>query len=433
MNIQLKCVSCNNSYDYKNIRYRCDCGEVLEADYPQSDVDNNILKQNFDERLKMFSLPQRSGVWRYKELLLPINEANIVSKSEGNTNLYSVGKSCGNGQKSIGKFVGIETMYIKHEGENPTGSFKDRGMTTGVSMAKQLGMKAVACASTGNTSASLASYAAKAGMTAYVFIPDGKISFGKLAQTLAYGAKTIQIKGDFDVAMKLVEEVCNEKKIYLLNSINPFRIEGQKSIAFEFIHQLKWQAPDWVVIPAGNLGNTSAIGKALIELYNQGFIKKIPRIASIQAAGANPFYRSYKAGFKTRFKIKAETIATAIRIGNPVSYLRAKKVIEKSNGIVAEVTDTQILEAKAVVDSAGIGCEPGSATSVAGTKKLVDEGLIKKNESVVCITTGHILKDTDTILKYHTGKLENIKAINMNKIIEVGSDLDAIIKALAAK
>lgn len=430
--LTLTCVSCRMSYDVLKIRYRCDCGEVLEVQSKnQSQQDKNVLKKLFDNRLKDMSLPNSSGVWRYRELILPIADNNIVSKPEGNTNLYSVGALCDNGQNIVGEYTGIDTMFIKHEGENPTGSFKDRGMTTGVSMARQLGMKAVACASTGNTSASLASYAAKAGMKAFVFIPDGKISFGKLAQTIAYGAKTIQIKGDFDVAMKLVEEICRGMNIYLLNSINPFRIEGQKSIAIELLHQLGWKTPDWIVIPAGNLGNTSAIGKALFELKNIGMIDRVPRIASIQAAGANPFYQSFKTGFKIRKSVRAQTIATAIQIGNPVSFVRAKKVIEESNGVVEEVTDQQILDAKTKVDAAGVGCEPGSATSVAGLKKLVASGTISKNESAVCITTGHVLKDPDTVMKYHLNSLDGFISPYRNQIESAESNIESIKKIVS--
>jgi threonine synthase len=285
---------------------------------------------------------------------------------------------------------------LKHEGENPTGSFKDRGMTVGVTMAHLLGAKAVACASTGNTSASLASYAAQAGIPAMVFLPAGKVAGGKLAQSLAYGARTIQIEGDFDDAMRLIEQVCNELGIYLLNSLNPFRVEGQKAIGFEILQQLDWQAPDWLVLPAGNLGNTSAIGKAFRQAYELSLISHMPRIASIQAAGANPFYRSFRQGFAHRESVLAETIATAIKIGNPVSYTRARRVIEESDGLVEEVSDAEILEAKQVIDRAGIGCEPASAAALAGIRKLVARGIIKHDEQVVGVLTGNLLKDSQT-------------------------------------
>ena len=431
-NSELKCVDCGQVYGSKIVRYRCDCGEVLElVQKDKANLSASRLKKIFNDRLQSMSLPDSSGVWRYRELIMPVNEKQIISKPEGNTNLYEVGADCSSGQRSVGQYADLNKMYIKHEGENPTGSFKDRGMTTGVTVAKLLGMKAVACASTGNTSASLASYAAKAGMTAFVFIPEGKISYGKLAQTIAYGSKTIQIKGDFDRAMELVEKVCSEKGIYLLNSINPFRIEGQKSIAYELMHQLSWEAPDWVIIPAGNLGNTSAIGKALLEMKRIKLINKVPRIASIQAKGANPFYLSYKTDFKKRISVKADTLASAIRIGNPVSYLRAKQIIIESDGLVEQVTDEEILNAKAVVDRSGIGCEPGSATSIAGAKKLVKAGVIKKNEKVVCVITGNILKDMDTILKYHTEEIKSAKNNLTNRIHQLDSNLRSISKIIA--
>jgi threonine synthase len=345
-------------------------------------------------------LLDRSGVWRYRELILPAPERFVVSRPEGNTSLYPVGiENCGVGRighRQIGVYAGLERFFLKHEGENPTGSFKDRGMTVGVTMANLLGASAVACASTGNTSASLASYAAQAGMKGIVFLPAGNVAGGKLAQSLAYGAETIQIEGDFDDAMHLVEQVCNELGIYLLNSLNPFRVEGQKAIGFEILQQLDWHAPDWLILPAGNLGNTSAIGKAFRQAYNLSLISHMPRIASIQAAGANPFYRSFMQGFAKRETVHAETVATAIKIGDPVSYTRARRVIEESDGIVEEVTDEEILAAKTIIDRAGIGCEPASAATLAGVRKLVARGIIKRDEQVVGILTGNLLKDSKT-------------------------------------
>jgi threonine synthase len=358
-------------------------------------------------------LLDHSGVWRYRELILPAPERFVVSRPEGNTGLYPVGiENCSagrSGHRQIGAYAGLERFYLKHEGENPTGSFKDRGMTVGVTMANLLGAKAVACASTGNTSASLASYAAQAGMQGIVFLPAGNVAGGKLAQSLAYGARTVQIEGDFDDAMRLVEQVCNELGIYLLNSLNPFRVEGQKAIGFEILQQLDWQVPDWLVLPAGNLGNTSAIGKAFRQAYELSLISHLPRFASIQAAGANPFYRSFKTGFKQRESVQADTVATAIRIGDPVSFSRARRVIEETNGLVEEVTDEEILAAKAVIDRAGIGCEPASAATLAGVRKLVAKGVIKRDERVVGILTGTLLKDTKTGIP-QTVSGESVKA-----------------------
>jgi len=363
------------------------------------------------------SLLDCSGVWRYRELILPVPERYIVSRPEGNTGLYAVGSENSDvafaGFRQIGLFAGLERCFLKHEGENPTGSFKDRGMTVGVTMANLLGVRTVACASTGNTAASLASYAAQTGMRSIVFLPAGNVATGKLAQSLAYGATTIQINGDFDDAMRLVEQVCNELGVYLLNSLNPFRIEGQKAIGFELLQQLNWQPPDWLVLPAGNLGNTSAIGKAFRQAHQLGLIEHMPRIAAIQAAGANPFYRSFMNGFRKPEQVQAHTVATAIKIGNPVSYTRARRVIEESDGIVEEVSDDEILAAKAVIDRSGIGCEPASAATLAGMRKLVSRGIIKRDSCVVGILTGHLLKDGQTGVHNNKGVVveANIEAV----------------------
>src|SRR5437763_2168191 len=434
--VSLRCVECAVLYPGveappRQPRYRCDCGGVLDVEaiyqHPAQETsplqegysalaDSDLMpiagaawRQLFDERASLpplwpmdahTLLLDASGVWRYRELILPLPDQYVVSRPEGNTALYPVGiENCGDGRpghRTIGDYAGVERLFLKHEGENPTGSFKDRGMTVGVSIARSIGARAVACASTGNTSASLASYAAQAGMRCIVFLPAGNVTAGKLAQSLAYGATTIQIKGDFDDAMQLVEQVCNELGIYLLNSLNPFRIEGQKAIGFELLQQLGWQAPDWLVLPAGNLGNTSAIGKAFRQAYRLSLIERMPRIASIQAVGANPFYRSFMQGWQTREAVHAQTVATAIKIGNPVSYSRARRVIEESDGVVEAVSDEEILAAKAVIDRAGIGCEPASAATVAGVRKLVERGIMKRNERVVGVLTGTLLKDSKT-------------------------------------
>src|SRR5450759_3849633 len=350
--VLLRCVECAMSYPGIEAgwkpRYRCDCGGVLDVEI-QLPVGAIPLRQLFDRRTATSvtwpldagtALHDHSGVWRYRELILPIPEQLIISRPEGNTSLYPVGiENCGAGRighRKIGHYAGLERLFLKHEGENPTGSFKDRGMTVGVTMASLLGAQAVACASTGNTSASLASYAAQAGMRAIVFLPSGKISAGKLAQTLAYGALCLQVRADFDAAMRLVREACDRLGIYLLNSINPFRIEGQKTIVWELLQDLSWNAPDWIVLPAGNLGNTSAFGKALREARTAGWIDRIPRLAAIQAAGANPFYRSFTEAFATRHRVTAETVASAIRIGDPVSYEKAVTAIRETRGLVAE-------------------------------------------------------------------------------------------------
>jgi threonine synthase len=297
-------------------------------------------------------------------------------------------------------------------------------MTVAVSQAKHLRKKIVACASTGNTSASLAAYAAHAGMKAIVFIPSGKIALGKLAQAIGYGAQCIAIHGNFDDAMTIVQQLAEKSDIYLVNSLNPFRLEGQKSIIWEMLQDMQWQVPDWIVVPGGNLGNTSAFGKALREAKQAGWIDRLPRIATIQAEGANPFYQSYVSGFQHRTTVKAETIATAIQIGNPVNIEKAIEVIQSTSGLVYQVSDTEILEAKGIIDRAGIGCEPASAATLAGVKNLVASKTIKPDDSVCCILTGHILKDPDAILK--SNRSNDLGSL----LTEVEADLAAIEKLL---
>lgn len=417
----LRCIECGREYPINEVRYRCDCGDLLEVVHDIEALREKVSSRLFDQRLSSREFPYNSGVWRYKELILNIENKFIISRPEGNTNLYQSGK--------VGEYVGIENLWLKHEGENPTASFKDRGMSCAISVAKMLGFKKVACASTGNTSASMASYAALAGMESIVFIPHGNIALAKLAQALAYGAQTIQIKGDFDDAMELVQRVCRELKIYLLNSINPFRIEGQKAIGFEVLQQLDWQVPDWFILPGGNLGNNAALSKGLKELYQIGIINRIPRIAVIQAQGANPLYTMWKE--RTPFQaVKAETIATAVKIGNPVSWKKSIRGIEWSKGVVEQVTDQEIMDAKAFVDASGIGAEPASCCSIAGARKLIKAGVIDKKEKVVAILTGNLLKDPDAVVNYHLGRLKGIKSTYANKPIMIESRLNAVRKVL---
>ena len=260
-------------------------------------------------------------MWRFREWVLPIDDTAICTRFEGNTPLYWTDQ--------VARYVGLESFALKHEGENPTGSFKDRGMTTGITMAKYFGMERVAVASTGNTSASLAAYAAMAGMKAYVFIPEGQIALGKLGQAMAYGARTLQLSGDFDVAMSMVESVCNSDGLYLLNSVNPFRIEGQKAIGFELLQDLDWNVPDWIVMPGGNLGNNTAMAKGLLELHRLGIIERLPRLAVIQARGANPLAKAWN-GDGTLRPVVANTIATAIKIGAPVSFTKSVRGLLES-------------------------------------------------------------------------------------------------------
>jgi threonine synthase len=350
------------------------------------------LIERFTERRGGAPGATASGVWRFREIVLPSAEA-VVSYPEGNTPLLH--------RVALDRWTGMEHLLIKHEGQNPTGSFKDRGMTVGVTQALRIGAKAVACASTGNTSASLAAYAAQAGLPALVLVPADAVAMGKLAQTLAYGARTLLVRGDFDQCLRMVDEAAEELGVYLLNSINPFRIEGQKTIVFELLQQLSWEAPDWIILPAGNLGNTAAFGKAIREAHPWGLITRRPRLAAVQAAGAAPFARSFEEGFARRYAVKAETVATAIKIGDPASYERAVTAIRETNGIVRSVSDPELLEAKAAIDAAGVGCEPASAASLAGLRQMVRDGTVRPGEKIVAILTGHILKDPGLLLRYH--------------------------------
>ncbi len=388
----LVCVRCDAGVPARSIRCPA-CGALAEVRLAISKRPE--LRALFRERRMARVGPDRSGVWRYRELVHPGAPLGaIVTRHEGETGLYESAR--------VRAFAGLDELLLKHEGENPTGSFKDRGMTVGVTQALAEGARTLACASTGNTSASLASYAATAGVPAVVFIPEGKISTGKLAQTLAYGAKVLQVKGSFDDAMRLVDEAAEKLGLGLLNSINPWRVEGQKAIALEVLDELEWRAPDWIILPAGNLGNVSAIGKGCREALAAGLIDRLPRLAVVQARGASPFARFFEARAKDRSvafvdEPSPETVATAIRIGAPRSWEKAIREIEASNGIAIALGDDEILEAKREIDRAGIGCEPASAASVAGARVLARRGVMKGR--VVAILTGHVLKDPENAVK----------------------------------
>lgn len=417
----LICAACQTAYDGLEVRYRCECGGTLDVAH---DPPEGLSTGLFDARRASNDPLDRSGVWRFRELILPLAREHVVTKPEGNTNLYHA--------PQVAEYVGLERLRLKHEGENPTASFKDRGMTAGVSVARRLGMQRVACASTGNTSASMASYAAQAGMRAFVFIPEGNIAYGKLSQALAYGARTIQIAGDFDRAMELVQEVCRTEGIYLLNSVNPFRIEGQKAIGLELLQDLDWQVPDWIVLPGGNLGNNTAIAKGLIEARDLGLIDRLPRIAVIQAAGANPLYTSWASGDPIQ-PVRADTLATAIKIGNPVSWRKSLRGLQATRGLVEQVTDQEILDAKAWVDRSGIGAEPASCATVAGLKKLVAAGTIPSDATVCGVLTGHLLKDPDIVVHYHQGELEGIEATWANRPVTVDATLEAVLGVIRSE
>jgi threonine synthase len=397
---------------------------LLDVEHDLEALKPRVSRELFDSRLGALDAPYNSGVWRYKELIFPDlpNEA-VITRGEGNTHLYRA-------TRGLAEWVGTSRLWLKHEGENPTGSFKDRGMTGGITHAQLTGAQSVACASTGNTSASMASYAALAGIQGLVFFPEGNIAAGKLAQSIAYGATNIQVRGNFDVCLRLVREACTHFGIYLLNSVNPFRLEGQKTIVFEILQQRRWQVPDWLVLPGGNLGNTAAVGKGLHELLTLGIIDRLPRIAVIQAEGASPFYESYRENFATRHTMQPDTYATAIKIGDPASYKRAQRTLQWTNGIVESVTDQEILDAKAQVDRAGIGCEPASAASVAGVRKLIAAGVIHPDQEVVGLLTGHVLKDPEIIMNYHRGTLAGIESTYPNGVYTIEAEIEAVGKLL---
>jgi threonine synthase len=403
-------MNCGRQSPTDQVIYTCAaCGGLLDLHHDLDALRHTITRDTFDRRLGSLDAPYNSGVWRYKELVYPdLDPALIVSRPEGNTNLYPTPK--------LAAWAGVRTLYLKHEGENPTGSFKDRGMTGGLTQARVLGKTRVACASTGNTSASLAAYAAWGGVEGIVLFQNKQIALGKLAQAVAYGATCIRIAADFDRNLALVREMSESLDIYVLNSVNPFRLEGQKTIMIEMIQQLRWNVPDWVVLPGGNLGNSSAFGKALHELYTLGLIDRMPRLAVIQAEGANPLYRAYKRGFDRLEPMQAETLATAIKIGSPVNYPKAVRALRWTDGVVEQVTDQEIMDAKALIDAQGIGCEPASGCSLAGVRKLVDAGVIQSHETVVGVLTGHILKDPDATIDYHEDKIDDIRAAHPNKI-----------------
>ena len=418
--IVVRCMECGRRYDGVTPRTACtECGGLLDVVVPLNRLTPDDLGKGLPENAR------HSGVWRYWPLLPQLPGDAIVSRWEGNTALYQ--------DDRLARYAGLQdgALRMKHEGQNPTGSFKDRGMTVGVSHAKAVGAKIIACASTGNTSASLASYASAAGIPSLVLVPATKISAGKIAQTVAYGAKVVQIDGDFDRALALLRELTAAYDVYLVNSVNPFRLEGQKTIMFELLEQLNWQAPDWIALPGGNLGNTSAFGKALAELHQVGLIDRIPRLAVIQAAGAAPFAHYFQSGFEEYEAVHADTVATAIKIGDPASTPRARRSIEVTHGWVTTVTDDEILEAKAVIDGVGIGCEPASAASLAGLKKLRAEGVILPEHTAVGLLTGNILKDTDAITSYHFEEANGVQRAAANRPLRVAAELSALEQALS--
>ncbi len=429
---RLRCIACGRDYPLDEIRYECDaCASLLEVAHDLARLtsarDGPGWRRLFDERLGARSGIHRSGVWRYHELVLPdLPAAVVVSKPEGNTNLYRAPR--------LEEVSGTAEVHIKHEGENPTLSFKDRGMSAGVSFARHLGVGMVACASTGDTSAAMAAYAAQVdGMRGVVVLPKGKISVEQLSQPIASGCLTVALPADFDTCIRLLREVCRRRPLYLLNSVNPVRIEGQKSIAYEIVQQLGWDPPDWIVVPVGNAGNISAIGKGLFDLHALGLIDRVPRLLGAQTEAAAPLARAHREGYKERVRVKAaDTVATAIRIGDPVSYDKAVGVVRRSDGAFIASSEQEIMDAKALVDATGVYVCPNSATAVAGFLKARGQGSIAASDRVVIVATAHGCKFSQATIDYHEGRLPGVRPRRANRVIELRADASALEHLLAS-
>jgi threonine synthase len=411
---QLRCIGCGTVIPGEQARsdFRCPlCNELYEVQYAWSEgavlppgaaaanlPNPNALRWKWQERKNSTAAADQSGVWRFRDLLPILKDmTRPVSLREGNTPLYELPRCA--------KVAGVNRLLAKHQGMNPTGSFKDTGMTAALSVAAERGFEWVACASTGNTSAAMAAYAARAGLRSVVFIPDGKIAWGKLSQSMDYGALTIQLKTDFDGCVDLLTKLVNRFPIYLLNSVNPYRLEGQKTPAFEMLEQMDWVVPEHVVVPGGNLANGAALGKGFMELKHLGVISSVPKISIIQAQGANPLYRWFIDHNRIMKPVTADTRATAIRIGNPASWRKAAHIIERMGGWCEQVSEQEIALAKAEIGAEGVGCEPASAVTFAGLKKLVRLGTVKRDELTVLLLTGHTLKDSQYTIDYHRGEL----------------------------
>ena len=457
---QLRCIGCSAIATNGSLPpdFRCSiCGELFEVEYPSWSSSANelpgalgsgsgpgprprvhanwrpnpsALRWLWKDRRSSTEAIDQSGVWRFRDLLPILDDPlRAVTLREGNTPLYAL--------LQCGLALGLPTVYAKHQGMNPTGSFKDTGMTAALSVAAEHGFKWVACASTGNTSAAMAAYAARAGMRSMVLIPEGKISWGKLSQSMDYGALTLQLKTDFDGCVRILAEIVREAPVYLLNSVNPYRIEGQKTPAFEIAEQLEWDVPDHLIVPGGNLANSAALGKGFLEMKHLGLTSRVPRISVIQAEGANPLYRSFTPdGPESIEPVIAETRASAIRIGNPASWRKAMRVIRETGGFCEQASEAEIALAKAEIGREGIGCEPASAVTLAGLKKLTRAGKVQAQESVVLLLTGHTLKDADYTIHFHRNEL--LRPEEVSPEIAPGIDqqrrpamvLDASVKAV---
>ncbi len=440
-----KCINpgCGAEFDVMQVLFKCPkCGELLDAKY---NWDKIRVPKKLNEFAKRWATRNNSldfsGVWRFRELLNFCDDKYRVTIGEGQTILQQ--------NDGVAKYVNMKPgcLFLEYEGLNPSGSFKDNGMSAAFSHAMMTNAKTCACASTGNTSASMTLYGHHCGLKSIVFIGSGRVAFGKLSQAMDYGAKTFQILGDFDDCMKQVQSVCTELGLYLLNSLNPFRLEGQKTIMYRIIEGLNWDVPDWIIVPGGNLGNSSAFGKAFGELKDLGLIKKIPRIAIINSTGADTLTHlvnvkklkwnngsvdqkiidDYYAELTAK-NFSPHTIASAIEISRPVNLKKCLRTIDICNGLVMAVPDEEIKDAKAVIGKHGLGCEPASAATIAGLKHLVADGVIANDERVACVLTGHLLKDPNLTVNYHKNKEGKFS----NPPIEVPNDLEQIIKLIGS-
>src|SRR3984957_6424600 len=432
-----RCIGCGALTPDAAQDFRCSqCKNLLEitdSSWKASNLPAATLKSVWHARRSSNELLDLSGVWRFRDLLPAPESADfVISLREGNTPLYELPQSS--------RLTGVSRLYAKHQGMNPTGSFKDAGMTVAATFARQAGYHWVACSSTGNTSASMAAYAARGGMRSLVLVPEGKISWSKLSQALDYGALTCQLRTDFDGCLRLLQELVRHAPVYQLNSINPFRLEGQKTLAFELLEQLDWQPPDHIIVPGGNLGNSSAIGKALLEMRDLGLIPSLPKRTIIRAEGDNALVGTLReAGGRRLISVQAETRATAVRIGNPASWKKAVLVLEATGGACEQVTEIEIAQAKAEIGAEGIGCEPASAVTLAGLKKLVQQGFVKPDETVVLVLTGNLMKDPDFTMGFHRGDLfkgtpDESASAALNRLrrppVVLDATLDAVIRTL---
>jgi threonine synthase len=435
--VYFRCVAgCAGKHSIYNVIYTCPtCGNLLEVHHEREPLKKRNAyqwQQLFDSRASTSSWPYGSGVWGMREWVIPsLSDENVVSMFEGNTNLFWA--------ERLGKQLGVPDLWIKLCGNSHTGSFKDLGMTVLVSVVKQMmsqgsSVKAVACASTGDTSAALAAYAAYAGIPAIIFLPAGKVSTAQLIQPVANGAHVLALDTDFDGCMKIVQEVTEDNSIYLANSMNSLRIEGQKTVGIEIVRQFEWKVPDWIVIPVGNLGNISALHKGFQLMIDLGLIDRLPRLVAAQAEKANPFYQSFKNGFREKVSVTAsDTLANAIRIGDPVSYVKAVKAVQETDGIVEQASENELAAAAAHADLTGMFTCPHTGVALAVLAKLIKRGLIKSTDKTVVISTAHGLKFTDFKVGYHESSLDGVNSEYANPAVHVPANASAVKDEIAKR